>query len=84
MRTVTHEEKLKLTKLIEEGMKVMQDIQDLREGLKETVNAVSEELDIKPALINKAIRAAFKRNLEEQKSGLSDVEDLLQTIGVKA
>ena len=84
MRVITQEEKLKLTHLIDEGMKVLQDIQDLREGLKDTVGAIADEMDIKPALINKAIRAAHKRNLGEQKSNLSDVEDLLAVIGKKA
>ena len=84
MRVITQEEKLKLTHLIDEGMKVLQDIQDLREGLKDTVGAVAEEMDIKPTLINKAIRAAYKRNLGEQKDSLSEIEDLLATIGKKA
>lgn len=84
MRTLTHEEKLKLSHVIDEGMKVLQDIQDLREGLKDTVVSVAEELEIKPAIVNKAIRAAHKRNLGEQKSSLTEIEDLLATCGKKA
>ena len=81
MRTITHEEKLKLTHLIDEGVKVLQEVQDLKEGLKDTVNAVAEEMDIKSSLINKAIRIAHKKNLGEQKNNISEVEDLLTSIG---
>lgn len=81
MRTLTQEEKTKLTHVINEGIKVMQDLQDLRESLKDTVTSVAEELDLKPALINKAIKTAYKRNLGEQKNTLDEVEDLLVTIG---
>ena len=83
MRILTQEEKTKLTHVIEEGMKVLQDVQDLREGLKDLVKSVAEELDVKPALINKAIKTAYKRNLDEQQNNLSEVEELLETTGKK-
>ena len=49
------EEKDKLTRLVNEGGTVLQEVEDLQAGLKDTVKAVAEELDMKPALINKAI-----------------------------
>jgi hypothetical protein len=54
------EGKAKLTKVINEGVQVTQEVSDLKEGLKETVKALAEELQIKPGVINKAIRVAFK------------------------
>jgi len=48
----------KLKQVINEGVTVLQEVTDLQEGLKETVKAVAEELDIKPAKLNKAIRVA--------------------------
>ena len=54
------EEKAKLERLVNEGMIVMQEVQDLQEGLRDTVKAVAEELNIKPALINRAIKVAHK------------------------
>jgi transposase-like protein len=83
MRPLTQEEKTKLTHVIEEGMKVLQDVQDLREGLKDTVKAVAEELDVKPSIINKAIRTAYKRNLGEMQNDLTEIEELLETTGKK-
>ena len=49
------EEKAKLERLVNEGVTVLQEVTDLQEGLKDTVKAVAEELNMKPALINKAI-----------------------------
>ena len=59
-RTYGAEEKAKLERLVNEGVTVLQEIEDLNLGLKETVKAVAEELDIKPSLINKAIKIAQK------------------------
>jgi cell division protein FtsB len=43
-RVFNSEEKAKLTKLIDEGIQVKQEITDLNAGLKDTVKALSEEL----------------------------------------
>ena len=56
------DEKDKLTRLVNEGSNVLQEVEDLQAGLKDTVKAVAEELDMKPALINKAIKIAHKRD----------------------
>jgi len=64
-RTYGAEEKAKLERLVNEGVTVMQEIEDLQTGLRETVKAVAEELDVKPALINKAIKIAQKGEWEE-------------------
>jgi len=59
-RTYGAEEKAKLERLVNEGVTVLQEVEDLNAGLKETVKAVAEELDIKPSLINKAIKNCTK------------------------
>ena len=59
-RTYGAEEKAKLERLVNEGVTVLQEVEDLNTGLKDTVKAVAEELDIKPSLINKAIKIAQK------------------------
>ena len=59
------EEKAKLERLINEGSTVLREIEDLNEGLKETVKAVAEELNIKPSVINRAIKIAHKGNWTE-------------------
>jgi hypothetical protein len=81
-RTYGAEEKAKLERLVQEGVTVLQEIEDLQGGLKDTVKAVAEELDIKPALINKAIKIAQKRDWEKHADAFDDLETLVATVGV--
>ena len=53
-------EQAKIKQIVAEGMTVMQEIQDLTEGLNETIKAVAEELEVKPSVIKKAIRISMK------------------------
>lgn len=80
-RTYGAEEKAKLERLVNEGVTVLQEIEDLQEGLKETVKAVAEELNIKPALINKAIKIAQKGEWSKVADEFDDLETLVVTVG---
>jgi len=80
-RTYGAEEKAKLERLINEGVTVKQEIEDLTEGLRETVKAVAEELEIKPALINKAISIAHKRDWAKHQEAFDELETLVVTVG---
>lgn len=71
------EEKAKLEKLINEGFQVLREVEDLQEGLKETVKAVAEELNIKPSVINKAIKIAHKDNWKVHEEEWEEVEAIL-------
>jgi transposase-like protein len=71
------EEKAKLERLINEGGNVLREVEDLTEGLKETVKAVAEELQIKPSVINKAIKIAHKDNWKDHEQEWNDVEMIL-------
>lgn len=71
------EEKAKLERLISEGSNVLRELEDLQEGLKETVKAVAEELQIKPSVINKAIRIAHKDNWKDHEQEWNDIEMIL-------
>lgn len=80
-RTYGAEEKAKLERIVREGVTVMQEIEDLNAGLKDTVKAVAEELDMKPALINKAIKIAQKRDWDKHADAYDDLETLITTLG---
>jgi len=80
-RTYGAEEKAKLDRLVKEGVTVLQEIEDLNAGLKDTVKAVAEELDIKPALINKAIKIAQKGDWQQHYDAFDDLETLVTTLG---
>jgi transposase-like protein len=81
-RTYGPEEKAKLEKLVQEGVTVLQEIEDLKEGLKDTVKATAEELDVKPSLINKAIKIAKNRDWERHYDEFDDLETIVTTVGV--
>lgn len=80
-RTYGPEEKAKLERLVNEGVQIRYEVESLQEGLKETVQAVAKELDIKPALINKAISIAHKGNWNDVFSEFDDLETLIVTVG---
>ena len=80
-RTYGPEEKAKLERLVNEGVQIQYEIESLQEGLKETVKAVAEELQIKPGLITKAIKIAHKGNWGEVFSDFDDLETLIVTVG---
>jgi t-SNARE complex subunit (syntaxin) len=71
----------RLRKLMDEGCQVMQEIEDLKAGLSETVKAIAEELDVKAAHLNKAIKVAHKATLQEERDKLVEIEDILEAAG---
>jgi hypothetical protein len=76
-RSYGAEEKAKLERLINEGSTVLREMEDLSVGLKETVKAVAEELNIKPSVINKAIKIAHKGNWSEHNEDWAEIEAIL-------
>jgi hypothetical protein len=71
----------KLKKVIQEGVQVKREIDDLTVGLKETVAAIAEEMEIKPAVLNKVITKAFKGDFDKDRSDLDSVEEILEVTG---
>lgn len=80
-RMFSGEQKAKLTQLINEGMQVMMEVETLQEGLKDTVKAIAEELEIKPSVLSKAIRIAHKAKLGETNKENEELNDILETVG---
>jgi hypothetical protein len=80
-RTYGADEKAKLERLVREGVTVLQEVEDLQAGLKETVKAIAEEMDIKPAMINKAIKIAKNRDWDKHYDDFDDLETLITTLG---
>jgi hypothetical protein len=80
-RTFNGDAKIKLTQLINEGMSVLQEIEDLSAGLNETVKAVAEELEIKPGVLKKALKIAHKARLGEANRDHDELNTILETVG---
>ena len=80
-RTFNGEAKIKLTQLLNEGMQVMQEVEDLNTGLNETIKAIAEELEIKPATLKKAVKIAHKARLGETNRDHDELNTILETVG---
>jgi hypothetical protein len=76
-RSYGAEEKAKLERLITEGSTVLREIDDLQVGLKETVQAVAEELQVKASVINKAIKIAHKGDWSTYNQDWEEIEAIL-------
>jgi hypothetical protein len=71
----------KLKEIITEGVQVHTEVDTLKEALKDTVMGIAEEMAIKPAVLNKTIRTAYKADLEDKRSSFSEMEDILIAVG---
>ena len=79
--TFSGDQKAKLTQLVNEGMQVMREVETLNEGLRDTVKAVAEELQIKPSILNKEIKIAHKAEFTKEQQDHQLLEDILSTVG---
>ena len=80
-RVFNQEEKAKLTTLINEGLTVMSEVDALNEGLTDTVKAIAEEMQIKPGVLKKAVRTAYKADFDKHSDDYSQLENILATVG---
>ena len=81
IESLSSEQNAKLKHVFDVGVKTLLEIKDLREGLRDTVKAVAEELVIEVKDLNKAIRVALKENITEEREQVDNVEHLLQLVG---
>ena len=80
-RMFSAEQKAKLTQIINEGMQVMMEVETLSGGLNDTIKAVAEELEIKPAVLKKAIKIAQKSKLTDTNAEHDELNTILETVG---
>jgi hypothetical protein len=62
-------------------MAVMHEIETLQGGLNDTIKAVAEELEVKPAILKKAIKLAHKAEFGKEKQDHETLETILETVG---
>lgn len=75
------DQKAKLDQLMREGIGVMQEVETLQEGLKDTIKAIAEELQVKPSVLSKALRVAYKAEFQSVSADHEMLETILQTVG---
>ena len=81
VRNFNNEEKQKLIQIISQGSQVLGEVDDLKSGLRDTVKSIAEELELKPALINKAISIAHKGNYQNLSDDMDTLDSILTAAG---
>ena len=74
-------EQAKLKQLVSEGVTVLQEVEDLTQGLNDTIKAVAEELEVKPSTIKKAIKIAPKGNWDNVFGEFDELETIVTVTG---
>jgi len=59
----------------------MQEVEDLNAGLADTVKAIAEEMEIKPSILKKAVRVAYKAKLTDENKDHEELNTILETVG---
>ena len=80
-RMFSGDEKAKIKKLFAEGIQVMSEVSALNEGLNETIKAIAEEINMKPGVLKKALRIAYKNEFEKEQTAFTEVEEVLEVAG---
>jgi len=75
------DQKKKLEQLFIEGISVMSEVEILNEGLADTIKAIAEEFEIKPGVLKKAVRTAYKVNFQQASDDYDLLETILETVG---
>lgn len=80
-RVFNQDEKVKLTQIINEGISVLNEVETLQGGLNDTIKALAEELEIKPSILKKAVKVAYKSSLGETNDAHDQMNTILETVG---
>lgn len=81
LEQLSSNDKVRLKDFMDQGLKVLQEVQDLNDGLKDTAKNLAEEFSVKPAVLMKALRVAFKSSMDEEKEKVDMVENILEASG---
>ncbi len=80
-RMFSGDEKAKIKKLFAEGIQVLSEVNALTEGLNDTIKSIAEEIDIKPSVLKKAMKIAFKNEFSKEQEAFTEVEEVLEVAG---
>lgn len=77
------EEKERLKDLVREGIQVMREIESLNEGINDTIKNMAKEFEVKPAVLKRAIKTAYKAEWDRTESDHLQLESILDAVGGK-
>lgn len=81
VKTFNTEEKAKLKHLMSEGISVLSEVETLSDGLNDTIKAIAEEMDIKPAVLKRAVKTAYKSSFHQASEDHELLETILVSVG---
>ena len=67
--------------LRQEGDQVLHEVDALNTGLRETVKAIAEEMELKPGILMKAIKVAHKAKFTDERDNFDELETILEVVG---
>lgn len=82
MAKLSPENVTRLKQLVKDGVQVLQECEDLKQGLNETVKSIAEELEVKPAVLNKLIKACQKGKMNDHRDDFETLEELYKAAGL--
>lgn len=82
MAKLSPENIARLKQLVKDGVQVLQECEDLKEGLRDTVKSMAEELEVKPAQLNKLIKVCQKGTMNDQREAFDELEELYKAGGM--
>lgn len=82
MANLSAENVARLKQLVKDGVQVLQECEDLKAGLNDTVKSIAEELDVKPAQLSKLIRAVQKGTMNDQREAFDELDELYKAGGL--
>lgn len=71
----------RLRQVVIDGCQVLQEVEDLKEGLNDTIKAIAEELEVKPSQLMKVIKTSHKSDLNQKREEFDELEEMLNAIG---
>jgi cell division septum initiation protein DivIVA len=80
-RQFNAEATLKIKQIVNEGIATLQEIETLNEGLNDTIKHIAEELEIKPSILKKAIKIAYKQSLQTTNEENAELNEILEVAG---
>jgi hypothetical protein len=72
----------RLKQLVKDGVDVLQECEDLKGGLSDTVKSVADEMEVKPGLINRLIKDVHKNKMNDRRDDHEVLEELYKAAGL--
>ena len=79
---LSQENVARLKQLVADGVSVLQECEDLKAGLSETVKAIADELEVKPGQLNKLFRMVQKNKMNDAREDFDELEELYKAGGL--